>query len=471
MLLLLSATSRSEWQALQPASHPLYYNAFLEEVGGSYLDRSSPSTDLIRYFSPTRLEEVPQYARGALEAIARSIGSGISLDEVLDQVWESSKPLLPRDRIGLSFIEDAGQRAVSRYLRASYSPIYLAEDFDSGMAHSSLQNMIESGSARIILDLERYLAIKPWSESTMLLVKEGVRSNLTLPLKVQDRRIGFLFFSSRKRAAFEERHAQILLAILDRIAQSIEKAWAIKRLRDTNESYLSLLGFVSHELRNPLSAILTKGEGYLSGVMGKTPEKAEETIRDTMRMAGYLISMVNNYLDLSRLDSGSLRLDPKSEVRFVEEVLQFAIDTMSERAGERGIRFSVNAPEGSPKLTCDPDLLRVVLVNLLDNAVKYGYKDSVVEMSVGVEGRELLFSVKNLGVGFTEKQSRRLFKRFSRLEQRGLAESRGSGLGLYLSWWIAEKHGGRLTARSVPGKWAEFLLRLPHAMVENPPAS
>ena len=109
----------------------------------------------------------------------------------------------------------------------------------------------------------------------------------------------------------------------------------------------------------------------------------------------------------------------------------------------------------------DLDLLRIVAVNLIDNAVKYGYDDIVVQVNLKVENRMLEFKVRNPGVGFTKEQARKLFQRFSRLKQKGTEDRRGTGLGLYLTWWIVQKHGGRIAADSEPGQWAEFTVFLP----------
>jgi len=171
--------------------------------------------------------------------------------------------------------------------------------------------------------------------------------------------------------------------------------------------------------------------------------------------------MVGNYLDLARLESGEMRFRPVADVNFRDEVLQFALDTVIARAEQRGSRIAVTQPQAAPHLAADPDLLRIVTVNLLDNAVKYGHEKIEVKVEVRVEEGWLVVSVWNEGVGFTPEQATRLFKRFSRLQQKGTEDRRGSGLGLYLTWWIVQKHGGRIQAESEPGAWARFTVRLP----------
>ena len=419
---------------------------------------------LVRYFSPQGIpEDFPPPVREALGRIQTSLGAGRSLDDVMDVVWEATEGLLPRDRIGVSFIEEDEQRVVLRYWRATYDGVKIAEGYQAGLAGSSLERIQRGGMCRIIDNLEAYLDAYPSSVSTRLLVAEKVMSNLTLPLRVEDRNIGFLFLSSRQPEAFGEDHAHILLAVSDRISQSVEKAWIIKRLTDAKAGYLSTLGFVAHEVKSPLASLITLGKTYLEGYLGKTEEQAEKTVGRMVQLAGYLVNMVGNYLDLSRLDSGEMRHSPEDDVRVIEDIVKFAVDAVSPRAEERRSTITVQLPDREILLRADPELLRIAAVNLIDNAVKYGYDDAEVLVTVRLEGEELVLSVRNHGVGFTVEESRLLFQRFKRLRQKGTEDRKGSGLGLYITWWIVQQHRGRIEACSEPGEWAEFTVRLPEA--------
>lgn len=403
----------------------------------------------------------------ALERIGAGVGEGLSLDEVMDAVWRETGGLLPRDRVGLSFIEDDGARVVCRWARADYPGILLGLDYGAGLAGSSLQGILDTGRARVISNLESYLSRRPESASTATLVQEGVRSSLTLPLKVGERSVGFLFFSSRKADAFGEAHVRVLRGVRDRIAQAVEKAWLIKRLQDAKEAYFSTLGFIAHELKSPLAGIVARAETYAGGYLGDVDPKAAEVLRNIVTTSGYMTNMVRDYLDLSRLETGDLRFEPKDGVRLRKDVLDFAAESAHLWAEQRGSRIVLDVPEREVLVRGDVDLLRILLSNLVDNAVKYGFDKAEVRVRARVEedGR-LVVAVRNPGVGFTEEQAGKLFKRFSRLRQKGVEDRKGSGLGLYLCWFIAQKHGGSLSAASQPGEWAEFTLKLPGARLE-----
>jgi len=401
-----------------------------------------------------------------LEEIRSATGRGMSLEEVMGIVWNLTRSLIPHDRIGLSFVEKDGQRIISRYFKTSYDEkdVKLGKNYSSGLSKSTLGDILRSGKARIINDLESYYNSNNHSKSTKLLLSEGVRSSLTIPLKVDSRNVGFLFFSSRKKGVFTELHALELLEVSEIISQHLEKVWRIFKIEESRKDYLTMLGFVSHEMKSPLASMMTVGSTYLKGYTGKVDPLAEKTMNKMMRISGYLINMVKNYLDLSRLESGEMNFQPESGVKFREEILDFAIDTVSARAAERRSEFVISSSEKEIEITCDTDLLRIVLVNLLDNAVKYGDEKISIEIKFGYvnkktpgrKGSQIFFSVRNKGVGFLKSDSQKLFRRFSRLKQKGTEDRRGTGLGLYLSWWIIQKHGGEIRSDSKPGEWAEF---------------
>jgi signal transduction histidine kinase len=194
--------------------------------------------------------------------------------------------------------------------------------------------------------------------------------------------------------------------------------------------------------------------------------KAEEVMRSIVKTAGYMTNMVRDYLDLSRIETGEMRYELQDGVRFVKDVLGFASDNTHLWAEQRGSRITLDVPGREILVRGDLELLRILMTNLVDNAVKYGFDGIEVKVSAKVEGGRLEVSVRNPGVGFTEEAAGKLFKRFSRLRQKGVEDRKGSGLGLYLCWYIAQKHGGSLTASSKPGEWAEFALKLPDARLE-----
>ena len=116
----------------------------------------------------------------------------------------------------------------------------------------------------------------------------------------------------------------------------------------------------------------------------------------------------------------------------------------------------------SPVINGDPNLLKIVLTNLLNNAIKYGTKDTIIKVDVKEENGKCVLSVFNRGVGISKEDvEEKLFKKFSRLKQKGTEGVKGSGLGLFICNSIIEKHNGSISVESEPGEWARFTITLP----------
>ncbi|MEK7743322.1 MAG: GAF domain-containing sensor histidine kinase, partial [Elusimicrobiota bacterium] len=362
----------------------------------------------------------------------------------------------------LSFIEEDGARLVVRWCKAGYGATALKAGYGAGLAGSSLQGMLLSGKARIIGDLEDYLRARPGSESTRILVQEGVRCSLTLPLEAGGRPVGLLFLSSREPRALGVEHARILSQVREHIAQAVERAWLKKSLEDAKRDYFSTLGFISHELKNPLASIMARAESYMGGVFGKVDPKVEESMRSMLNTASDMTGMVENYLGLAGLETGELAISRES-IHFDKEFFLRLLEETEALASRRGRHIAVDIPSEEMRVRGGVDLLRIALRNLLHNAVKYGFEGTEIRVRARVSAGWLEVSVRNAGVGFRPEEKGKLFRKFSRLRQAGTEKTRGSGLGLYLSWLIAQRHGGSLSAESESGKWAEFTLRLPDA--------
>ena len=396
-----------------------------------------------------------------LDTINRKIAAAESLESLVDFLFASIQPILSCDRIGVSFVEEGGGRLVAHYARASYEPLFLAKGYAEDLAGSSLERVIQSGMPRIIDDLVAYAAGRPGSRSTAILVREGVRSSLTCPLTVEGRIAGVLFFSARRPRAYTERDIRLHLAIAERLSQAVEKAWRIEQLDQANRAYAEMLGFVSHELKSPLASIVMDVGVLQDGFLGELPAEQREMLARITRKAGYLTNLIREYLDLARIESGELTARFREGVDLVADVVDAAVDIVSAQAAERRMRVERLVPDGPVTLTGDPDLLKIVAVNLVSNAVKYGRDGGTARVTVERHPGRVAVRVWNEGPGFPASQRSKLFRKFSRLDTPELRKQKGTGVGLYSSWRIVQLHGGKLTADSREGEWAEFRVDLP----------
>jgi signal transduction histidine kinase len=428
-----------------------------------------PTTSTVRYFDLFRdpaitITKPSADERRALRAVNQKIPLLPSLEDVIDYAFEATRTIFPCDRIGVAFLEEGGRRVIASYTRAAYEPLQL----DRGYAEDvslSLKTILEHQSPRIIDDLQDYVGERPGSRSAKLLLKEGVRSSLTVPLSVEGHLVGFMFRSSREPHVYNEHHVLLQMSMTDIISYVIEKAWRLELLEVANRTYLEMLGFVSHELKNPVASMVTDARLLTDGYIGELTEPQRQKLERLIHKGEYLLELVNEYLDLARVEGGELRLDVRCDVLVVDDVVEPALEVVRDRIADQDMTLELDIPDPLRVVAdCDPTLLKMVLVNLLGNAAKYGRRGGVVRLSVTQSKRGLRMAVWNEGPGFKPSQRAQLFRKFSRLDTPALTGRRGTGLGLYNAWRIVRLHQGRIRAESKPGEWAEMSFEIPQPM-------
>ena len=436
------------------SGQPQFYDLYREPVG----------------ISPLSAEE-----RAVLRLVNQRVAALPTLDDVIDLLFERTAGIFPFDRLGLSFVEEDGRRVVSRYVRATYDKTLLGRGYSEDLRDSSLQRVLSRGTPRIIADLEGYLAAHPRSRSTKLLVREGVRSSLTCPLIVEGRVVGFMFRSSRQVNAYDQHHVELQMALTERLSQAVEKAWRIEQLTTANRNYLEMLGFVSHELKNPVASMVTDARLLADGYLGPLEDQQKAKLERLISKGKYLLDLVREYLDLARVEGGELQITLQCGVPFVEKVVEPVLELVGPQIEAAGMTLQTELPAAAPlaagapaaaPLTadCDPSLLTIVLVNLLSNAIHYGRRGGGLRLTVALEPSRLRVSVWNEGPGIARADRGRLFRKFERLNTPTSDQRRGTGLGLYNSWRIIQLHHGHIRADSRPGEWAEFIFEIPQPL-------
>jgi diguanylate cyclase (GGDEF)-like protein len=170
-----------------------------------------------------------------LARITQRINEGLALEDVLELVYESFFSLIPYDRIGLALLEKEGSIVRARWARSEATEIRLGQGYSAPLAGSSLEAVLHTGRPRILNDLEAYLAAHPRSDSTRLIVAEGMRASLTCPLVVKGEPAGLLFFSSTRRDAYTELHQELFVQIAGQLAMILEKGRLYDELLRLNQ--------------------------------------------------------------------------------------------------------------------------------------------------------------------------------------------------------------------------------------------
>ena len=403
---------------------------------------------------------IAPWERGVLNTVNQKIAAAESLDQVMAFLFDTTKDIFPCDRIGLAFLEENGRRIVSRWVKAKYEPVVLPIGYTEDTSGSSLKEILKTGALRIIDDLEQHLKNRPESPSTRLLIREGVRSNMTCPLKVEGRPVGFLFRSSRTAGAYDKHQAMLHVLVAERLGQAVEKASRIGQLEAANQAYREMLGFVSHELKSPLASIALEGHTLADGYFGDLNDRQKEKIGNIIARTDFLLGLTRDYLDLARIEGGPPHAEMKRVDSFSKAIVEPVINILKPQAESRPCRieFIHTGPEDA---VCDPDLTKIALVNLVGNAIKYGKDGGLVRVRTERSPDRLTISVWNDGPGFSPAEKGKLFRKFSRLPSSAAIKQKGSGLGLYNVWQIVQMHGGRVRAESEPGQWAEFVMEIP----------
>ncbi|HPO12661.1 MAG TPA: cyclic nucleotide-binding domain-containing protein [Candidatus Hydrogenedentes bacterium] len=410
-------------------------------------------------------EECSPQERLILDMVNQKVASASSLDAIMNFLFDSMRRVGACDRLGLAFIEEEGRRVTLYWTRADYEPLSITKGYTADLQGSSLEAVLESGQPRVINDLKLHLMKNPGSVSTKLIVREGIRSSMTCPLIVEGRPLGFLFRSSRHPNVFDKHQVQLHLAIAERLTQAVEKAYRIEQLTAANQAYFEMLGFVSHEIKSPLASSVMDCSVLLGGWLGSMEPLHRQKIERIDFKCRYLLDLVGEYLNLSRIESSQLQPNFQQDVNFVDEIIDPAIEIVAAQIEEKGIRLTRDWDGGDIAVHCAPDLLKIVAVNLLSNAVKYGNENGEIRIRLQRQDHRFEVSVWNEGPGFPEEERSKLFRKFSRLQTPELLKQKGTGVGLYTTWKIILTHKGHIRAESEQGKWAQFTFEIPQPII------
>jgi len=223
----------------------------------------------------------------------------------------------------------------------------------------------------------------------------------------------------------------------------------------------AFLASMSHELRTPLNAIIGLTEMMVTNAARFGTEKALEPLRRVHRAGTHLLGLINQVLDLSKIEAGKLELSP--ETVNLAPLLEDVIGTARQLAEQNKNRLVVESPDNLGSLTVDPMRLRQILLNLLSNACKFTQQGEVkLRVKKVVDGRNWIeIAVADTGIGMTPEQQAKLFEEFTQADSSTARQYGGTGLGLAITRKLARMMGGDVTVASEPGKGSVFTVRLP----------
>jgi signal transduction histidine kinase len=280
--------------------------------------------------------------------------------------------------------------------------------------------------------------------------------------------IGGLALSRSEVRPFTDKQIELVQTFADQAAIAIENVRLFDEIQDksrqlelASEHKSQFLASMSHELRTPLNAIIGLTEMMVTNAARFGTEKALEPLRRVNAAGTHLLSLINEILDLSKIEAGKLELNPESVnlARLVDEV----IGTAGQLAEKNQNRLIVEAQENLGALTADSMRLKQILLNLLSNACKFTKAGEVaLRVRKVADGRDWVeLAVSDTGIGMTTEQQAKLFQDFTQADSLTARRYGGTGLGLAISRKLARMMGGDVTVASEPGKGSVFTVRLP----------
>jgi signal transduction histidine kinase len=296
----------------------------------------------------------------------------------------------------------------------------------------------------------------------------GMHTMLSVPLMREGTPIGVFALARRSVRPFTERQIELVTVFADQAVIAIENVRLFDEIQDKNrqlqlasENKSQFVSSMSHELRTPLNAIIGLTEMMVTNAARFGTEKAQEPLQRVNRAGTHLLGLINQVLDLSKIEAGKLELNPQTVqlALLIEEV----IGTARQLADQNKNHLVVEVQENLGLLTVDPMRLRQILLNLLSNACKFTKEGEVKLRASRVRnGRDWIeLSVADTGIGMTPEQQAKLFEEFTQADATTAQRFGGTGLGLAIARKLARMMGGDVTVMSEPGKGSAFTVRLP----------
>jgi PAS domain S-box-containing protein len=346
---------------------------------------------------------------------------------------------------------DPEMEAITREYASRYPPDPAAP---SGGPH-----VIRTGEPEIFSEIphEALRAIARDEEQLQLLLRLGLRSSISVPLRVQNRILGAITFVSvhRRYGPDDLRFAELLA---DRAALSVEKARLYREAQAATAIRDEVLSVVSHDLRNPLNTILMSS-GFLCDTLPEGENAAiVKQLNIIRRSAKQGSRLIGDLLDIARIEAGRLALEPGAQTP--RALVLEACESLRPLAEEKNLVLDCATADGLPAVHADRDRVLQVFSNLVGNAIKFTPEGGRIAVRAELHDAAVQFSVSDTGPGIDAEDIPHLFNRFyqAKHSQRG-----GAGLGLAIARGIVEGHGGRIWVDSEKGKGSTFFFTLPRA--------
>ena len=399
----------------------------------------------------------------ALGEVSQAVNSTLDLQIVLETIIAKAAQLSGTE-VGAIYVRDEQEEF---QLRATYGMgeemIATIRDMHAGISEAVGQ-LTEAHEPNQTADL-RDLPPTPVNDA---ILRAGYRARLLVPLVRSGEVMGALVVRRKTPGEFTASMVELLKTFAAQSVLAIQNARLFREIEEksrqlamASEHKSQFVSSVSHELRTPLNAIIGLTEMMVTNAARFGTEKALEPLQRVNRAGTHLLGLINQVLDLSKIEAGKLELNPQTVE--LAPLINEVVGTVRQFAEQNNNRLTAEAPGDLGSLSVDPMRLRQILFNLLSNACKFT-KGGKVNLKARrlVEGRDWIeIAVADTGIGMTPEQQVKLFEEFTQADRTTAQRFGGTGLGLAISRKLARMMGGDVTVASEPGKGSVFTVRLP----------
>ena len=402
----------------------------------------------------------------ALGEVSRAVSSTLDLEEVLNTIIARAAEL-SRAHSGVIYEYDETlqefhlvrgahrlDQDLAEVLRAA--PLRLGEGA-AGKA-AALRAPVQIGDA---LDEQAYDV----DRIRALFQRHGYRSLLAVPLLFEQRILGVLVVWRKEPGSFDREIVTLLQTFASQSVLAIQNARLFREIADKSRQLeiasrhkSEFLASMSHELRTPLNAILGFNEMILGQVYGEVPAALQEPLGDIQSSGKHLLRLINNVLDLSKIEAGRMELALADYS--VQDAVESVRASLRSLAEDKGLEFVASVPDDVPFVYGDGGRIVQCLMNLAGNALKFTRRGRV-EIAVELRGDLLIYRVADTGIGIGADKIGALFDEFRQADATITSEFGGTGLGLSITKKFVELHKGRIWVESELGRGSTFFIAIP----------
>jgi signal transduction histidine kinase/putative methionine-R-sulfoxide reductase with GAF domain len=424
-------------------------------------DQAAIALENVRLFNETK--EALDQQRASSEVLAAISSSIADTRPVFEKILDSCERLFAGKIGQITIVDDDGWVHQAAYHGPAQAQ--MAKIFPFRLdTRSATGTAIRRRAVLHYPDIDLDDTVPPLARAAW--TAQGTRAVIGAPMLWEDKGVGVVFVGREQPGAYTDKEIALLKTFADQAVIAIQNARLFREIQDksrqlevANQHKSEFLANMSHELRTPLNAVIGFSEALLERLFGDINAKQEDYLKDIHSSGRHLLSLINDILDLSKIEAGRMELELSTFD--LPSAVSNAMTLIRERAERHRIALGVTLDPALGAITADERKLKQILVNLLSNAVKFTPDGGRVDLAAGARDGCAVISVADTGIGIAPDDQPLVFEEFRQVGHDAARRQEGTGLGLALTRRFVELHGGRIEVESKIGKGSTFTFDIP----------